>query len=135
VKIVLDANVLVSGIFFSGPPYEILKAWRDGKIQLVISTEILKEYQRVADELAQQFPGVDVSEIMDLLMVEAEIAHASPLPEPVCSDPDDDKFLACAVASAAKYLITGDKQLLKVSRYGNVEIVSPRRFVDTHLRS
>jgi putative PIN family toxin of toxin-antitoxin system len=127
VKIVLDTNVLVSGIFFSGPPYEILKAWRDGKIQLVISTVILKEYQRVADELAQQFPGVDVSEIMDLLMV--------PLPKPVCSDPEDDKFLACAVASAAKYVITGDKQLLKVSRYGNVCIVNPRRFVDTHLRS
>jgi putative PIN family toxin of toxin-antitoxin system len=135
VKIVLDTNVLVSGIFFSGPPYEILKAWRGGKIHLVISTEILKEYQRLADELAQQFPGVDVSGIMDLLMVEAEIAHALPLPKPVCSDPEDDKFLACAVASAAKYLITGDKQLLRVSRYGNVEIVNPRRFVDTHLRS
>ena len=52
-KIVLDTNVLVSGIFFSGPPYEILKAWRDGRIGLVISTEILTEYQRVADELAQ----------------------------------------------------------------------------------
>jgi putative PIN family toxin of toxin-antitoxin system len=135
VKIVLDTNVLVSGIFFSGPPYEILKAWRDGKIQLVISTEILKEYQRVADEMAQHFPGVDVSEIINLLMVEAEIAHVPPLPKPVCSDPEDDKFLACAVASAAKYVITGDKQLLMVSSHRNVEIVNPRWFVDTHLRN
>jgi putative PIN family toxin of toxin-antitoxin system len=69
VKIVLDTNVLVSGMFFSGPPYEILKAWRDGKIRLVFSTEILKEYQRVAEELAKQFPGVDISEIMELLML------------------------------------------------------------------
>lgn len=134
-KIVLDTNVLVSGIFFSGPPYDILKAWRDGKIRLVFSTEILKEYQRVTDELAQQFPEVDVSEILELLMVEAEIAHAPPLPKPVCSDPEDDKFLACAVVSSAKYVITGDKKLLEVSSHGNVEIVSPRWFVDTHLGS
>jgi predicted nucleic acid-binding protein len=52
----------------------------------------------------------------------------------VCSDPEDDKFLECAVASSAKYVVTADKQLLKVSSHGNVEIVSPRRFIDTHLR-
>lgn len=134
-KVVLDTNVLVSGIFYSGPPFEILKAWRDGKLQLAMSAEILKEYQRVMDELARQFPGVDASEFIDLLMVEAEIALAPPLPKPVCSDPDDDKFLACAVASAAKYVVTGDKKLLMVSKYRNVEIVKPRWFVDAHLRS
>jgi putative PIN family toxin of toxin-antitoxin system len=43
-KVVLDTNVFISGIFFSGPPYQILKAWRDGKIQLVLSESILEEY-------------------------------------------------------------------------------------------
>lgn len=134
-KIVLDTNVLVSGIFFAGAPYEILKAWYDRKIDLVISLEILDEYQRVAEELAQEFSGVDVARILDLLTVGAEIVHAPPLPEPVCSDPEDDKFLACAVAGSAKYVVTGDKQLLKVSRHGNVEIVSPRWFIESHLGS
>jgi len=59
--------------------------------------------------------------------------EALPLPEPVCSDPDDDKVLACAIAGSARYVVTGDKQLLKVSRYGNVEIVNPRRFLEAHL--
>jgi len=36
-RIVLDTNVFVSGIFFSGPPYQILKAWRDGRVQLLVS--------------------------------------------------------------------------------------------------
>ena len=40
-KVVLDTNVFVSGVFFNGPPYEILKAWQDGKIQLELSLEIL----------------------------------------------------------------------------------------------
>jgi len=135
VKIVLDTNVLVSGIFFAGAPYEILKAWYDRKVDLVISLEILDEYQRVAEELAQEFSGVDVARILDLLTVGAEIVHAPPLPEPVCSDPEDDKFLACAVAGSDKYVCTGDKQLLKVSRHGNVEIVNPRWFVEAHLGS
>ena len=70
-KIVLDTNVLVSGIFFAGAPYEILKAWYDHKVDLVISLEILDEYQRVAEKLAQEFSGVDVARILDLLTVGA----------------------------------------------------------------
>jgi putative PIN family toxin of toxin-antitoxin system len=45
VRVVLDTNVFISGIFFAGPPYRILEAWRDGTIQLVVSQEILEEYQ------------------------------------------------------------------------------------------
>jgi putative PIN family toxin of toxin-antitoxin system len=45
VKVVLDTNVFVSGVFFKGPPHWILLAWRDGKLQLVISPEILDEYR------------------------------------------------------------------------------------------
>lgn len=101
-------------MFFAGPPHEILKEWRDGKVRLVISTDILKEYHRVADELAQHFPGADASKILDLVMVEAEMANTPPLPKPVCTDPEDDKFFACAVASSAEYVVTGDKQLLRV---------------------
>jgi putative PIN family toxin of toxin-antitoxin system len=134
-KIVLDTNVLVSGIFFAGPPFEILRAWHDGRINLVISVEILDEYRRVVAELAQEFSGVDVSRILDLLTVGAEVVDAPPLPRSVCSDPADDKFLACAVAGSAKYVVTGDKQLLKVLRYGKLEIVNPRSFVESYLHS
>jgi predicted nucleic acid-binding protein len=55
VRVILDTNVFVSGVFFSGPPYRILEAWRGGKLQLVASQEILEEYQRVGETLAEQF--------------------------------------------------------------------------------
>lgn len=55
-RVILDTNVFVSGIFFSGPPYEILHAWRQGRVTLVVSVEILSEYERVGQELAKQFP-------------------------------------------------------------------------------
>jgi predicted nucleic acid-binding protein len=46
-RIVLDTNVFISGTFFTGPPYQILKAWRDGRVQLLVSPSILDEYQRI----------------------------------------------------------------------------------------
>ena len=97
-KVVLDTNVLISGIFFSGPPHQILNAWRDGKVQLAVSQEILSEYWRVGEALAEEFPAIDLRPILDLVTIEAELYVAKDLPEPLCSDPDDDKFLACAIS-------------------------------------
>jgi predicted nucleic acid-binding protein len=50
---VLDTNVLISSIFFGGPPFQILKAWRDGRVQLALSPEILEEYYRVSSLLEE----------------------------------------------------------------------------------
>lgn len=132
-KIILDTNVFISGVFFTGPPYRILRAWRDGKVQLVISQEILEEYQRVGKTLARQFPGIDVGPILELLAIKAELVKAPGLLEPVCNDPDDDKFLACALASKARLIVSGDKHLLRVSGYRRIVIVRPRKFIDEYL--
>ena len=133
-KVIIDTNVFISGVFFSGPPYEILEAWRDGKVQFVVSSEILEEYHRVGGILGEEFPGVDVSRFLELLTVKSEVAAAPDLPEPVCVDPDDDKFLACALASKVKYIISGDKHLLQVTGYRGVEVIRPSKFVDNYLR-
>ena len=132
-RIILDTNVFVSGVFFDGPPCRILKAWRDGEVHVVVSGDILEEYQRVGRSLASQFPRVELSPILELLAVEAELTTARGLPEQVCDDPDDDKFLACALSSKVRLIISGDRHLLKVSGYRGVEIVRPRRFVDEYL--
>ena len=132
-KIILDTNVFISGVFFSGPPYKILKAWRDGKVQLVISQEILEEYNRVGKTLAEQFPSVDLNPILDLLTIKAQLTMAPSLPDPVCDDPDDDKFLACAIAGKSKLIVSGDKHLLRVSGYRGIKVVRPRKFIDEYL--
>ena len=132
-KVILDTNVLVSGIFFAGPPYEILKALRTSKATLVISPEILEEYDRVTQVLAKKYPDIDITPILQLLIAHAELKRAPALPEPVCEDSDDDKFIACALASKAKCIITGDKKLLAVPRYSNIRVVSPRVFVNEYL--
>ena len=55
------------------------------------------------------------------------------LSEPVCDDPDDDKFIACAISGRAKYIVSGDKHLLKESGYEGLKIVTPRQFLDRYL--
>lgn len=133
-RIILDTNVLISGIFFSGPPFEILKAWRDDKVQLVLSPEILDEYYRISNLLREQFPGIDVEPILNMIAINSEIIQDSALDAQVCDDPNDDKFLACALAGNTKVIVSGDKHLLRLSGYQEIAIVRPAKFVDEYLR-
>lgn len=132
-RIILDTNVFVSGVFFSGPPYQILKAWRDDKVQLVISPEIFDEYRRVAQELGERFPDIDLRSILELVTIRAEMSPAPGLTKRVSDDPDDDKFLACAIASKSKIIVSGDKHLLNVSGFSGISVQRPREFVDRYL--
>ena len=132
-KVVLDTNVMISGIFFSGPPHLILKAWREGKIDLVLSREIFEEYCQTATILAEGFPPVDLQAMLVFIEKDAQFCEASALSNPVCTDPDDDKFLACALASSVKVIVSGDKHLLKVSGFQGIQVLRPRAFVETHL--
>ena len=132
-KLVVDTNVFISGIFFTGPPHEILNAWRRGKVELVASPEILEEYRETGEELASEFPGTDLAPWLELLAVKATVVEASPLEEQVCSDPDDDKFLACALAGRTKLIASGDKALLRTSGYEGISVLTPRNFVDKYL--
>ncbi len=132
--VIVDTNVFVSGIFFSGPPHTILDAWRQGKLTLVVSPAILDEYRRVAHELADQFPGVDPGPPLEFLAIHARLVNAPELPQQVCTDADDDMFLACAVASGAKVIASGDKALLKTFGYSGIEVLKPRDFVTRYLQ-
>jgi len=132
-KVVLDTNVLVSGIFFSGPPAEILRAWSQSKFKLVLSPEILDEYTRVSAELADKFPDIDFRGILDLVVVRSVVCSPAALPQLICEDPHDDKFFAAAIDTRTKIIISGDKHLLKVSGYGGVSVLTPRQFVVRYL--
>ena len=70
-----------------------------------------------------------------LLARNAELVEAATLPLPVSNDPDDDKFLACALASRTEVIISGDDDLLSVSGYRNLRILTPREFVDRYIDS
>jgi len=131
-RIILDTNVFISGIFFSGPPSQILKAWENQRFQIVLSQQILDEYQRVAEELSYKFPTVDILPIIELVTIHAQFVDTQGVEINVCEDPDDDKFIECAVAGKCGTIISGDKHLLKLSEYQDVTILNPRNFVEKY---
>jgi len=129
VKVVLDTNVLISGIYFGGILGKILEDWGARRFQLLVSTEILQEYLNVAERLADRYTGVGYESILGLIIQNAELVQPSDLPEPVSTDPDDDKFLACALAGDSTTIVSGDSDLINVSGYCGIEVLTPKAFV------
>jgi len=129
-RIVLNTNVLISGIFFSGPPSQILRAWANQSLQIVLSQQILAEYQRVSEELSSKFQKIDIFPIIELVTIHGQFIDTQGFDISVYEDLDDDKFLECAVAGKCKIIISGDKHLLKLSGYEGITVWSPRNFVD-----
>ena len=132
-KVVVDTNVLISGLFFGGVPGRILDAWRQGRLELVVSPTILEEYREVAARLAADHPGVSVGRFLRLVADHATLVEAPPLPRPVSADPDDDKFLACGVAAECEVVVSGDRHLTNVEQHRGVRVMTPREFADEAL--
>lgn len=133
-RIVLDTNVFISGIFFGGPPSQILQAWKEKKLQIVLSQEIVEEYQRVSESLAGRFPTIDISSIIDLVTINGQLVETTGFEISVCVDPDDNKFIECALAGKTKIVVSGDKHLLNLSGFRTIVVHKPREFVNLYLK-
>lgn len=128
-KVVIDTNVFISGIFWSGPPADILKAWYRKAFILCFTPSIRDEYSRVAYGLAKKYSDIDVAPYLELIPTYSEMVADRKLPEPVSRDPDDDKFIACALSANAKVIISGDQDLLSIGSYKGINIVTPKIFL------
>ena len=129
-KVVIDTNIFVSS-FFGGIPREIINFWKEGKITLCLSQVIIEEYLEVLNRIGLK----DEDEIRNLTRLFAEGYNSiftvkTPTLNIVQDDPDDNKFLECAVALDSKIIISGDKHLKEIKKYIDVVIMSPREFVD-----
>ena len=116
-RVVVDTNVLISGVFFGGIPGRILSAWAVGHFDLVLSPPILDEDLRVGRELARRHPdlGARLTPLLALVTTHATLVDAPPLAQPVSADPADEMFLAAARAAGAGLIVSGDRHLLAVS--------------------
>lgn len=134
IKLVLDTNVFVSGIFWSGPPAKILNAWHEKKIKIICFLEILDEYSRVSDILSRKYPGVDIAPFINLMIKDAELFTPLKLKSPISRDSDDDKFIAVALAAKCQLIISGDNDLLSIAECENLKIINPNEFIKKYLK-
>lgn len=133
-RLVVDTNVLVSAVFWPGPPRRVLDCIRRGLASAVVSVETLSEVFEViarpkfSARISATGARPEVVEAEFTALLEP-VAVTRPPSRP-CTDPNDDKFLALAEAADADFLITGDAALLEMESIGRTRIVTVAQFLD-----
>jgi putative PIN family toxin of toxin-antitoxin system len=135
-RLVLDTNVLVSGLLFpGGPPSRLVHAWRSGAFDLVISDFVIDELTRIWTHLAPRLKAspTDLADFIDTVVVRAELLRIDAVMLAQASaaglrDPNDLPVLPLLIGSGADYLVTGDKDLLVLA--STYPILTPAAFVD-----
>ena len=133
-KIVIDTNVVASAIFFGGRPRQLLEELFLKNIEAFASPEILMEYKETFEELRSRYPDKPVH--IPLTQIAASCKVVTPTQNfRVCRDPDDDKFINCAVEGKCVYIVSGDKDLLSLEHFHDVEIVTVAEFFSRYMPS
>ena len=130
-RVVVDTNIFVSS-FFGGNLRKIVDLWKSGQITLCLSRPIIEEYVEVLRRLGL----ANERELDELLYLFAQGFHVvftakTPQLHLIEEDPDDDKFIECAVALKADFVISGDKSLVSLQNYMGIKIVTAKEFLDS----
>jgi putative PIN family toxin of toxin-antitoxin system len=129
-RVVQDTNVLVSALLFKGRVSRFVALWQQGNMTPLLSKETFGELKKV---LTYPKFALDQEEIGGILEDEVlpffEIVDPVERIEGVCTDPDDDPFIACAVSGGAEFVVTGDAQRVGLRQYKTVRFVTPSEFL------
>jgi len=127
IRVVLDSNIIISSIFWSGSPYEVFKRGILGNYKIVISSEILNE---VVDKLRYKFkfPEENILNLVDILLTHSEMIQTKSKLD-IVRDKEDNKIVECAFDGNADYIVTGDSDLLVLEKFENIKIIKANEFL------
>lgn len=136
VRAVIDTNLFVSGLFAQkGYTYQLQELWFTRAFQLAVSDRILVEIKATL-----QKPYLykklfiyenEEDEIINLIRERAFVVTRDRYKtDRLKTDPDDNKFLACALEAEADYIVSGDNHLLELKHYQGIQIVTAKIFVN-----
>lgn len=129
-RVTADTNVLVSALIYRrGKPFQLLRMALEGEISLAISQSIIEE---TLDVLSRKF-GIRPEELpayREVLVEAARTVQPAVLLDVVKDDPDDNRILECAVSAGSDYIVTGDKDLLRLKRYDSIRILSISAYLE-----
>ena len=126
-KIVIDTNLMISAMFFGGKPRKLIDLLIKGQVDAYANESIILEYTESAEDFSNKYHKpvlIPLSKIVSKLYQADSVTEIH-----ICRDPDDDKFIGCAIDSKSRYIISGDKDLLAVDHYEDVEIVTVAEFL------
>ena len=127
-KVVLDTNVFISGIFWPGDFNKVINFWKDGKFKLITSLEMISELIKVLKDFKIQLPEDMIKEWIDLIVKNSIIVEAEEKFK-VVEDIKDNIFIEAAFAGKADYIVSQDNHLLKLSEFRGIKIVAPEEFL------
>ncbi|MFA5993230.1 MAG: putative toxin-antitoxin system toxin component, PIN family [Candidatus Pacearchaeota archaeon] len=133
-RVVLDTNVLVSGTFWTGVSFKILKMIDSGKFSLILSPEIINEYYETInfDEIIEKvnMKNLIANEIVQKVISNSMIVKSLQKLDIVKEDSDDNIILECAVEGNAEYILSYDRHLLNLKEFNNIKILAPEEFLN-----
>jgi hypothetical protein len=131
IRVVLDTNVIISALLKEGSaPALVLSLVLEGHIQLCVTEEIFAEYKGVLSR--EKFQSLDQANVRKaLLSIKRKSSWVSPSTRinVIKIDPEDNKFLECALEAKAHYLITGNRKHFPMAHYDKTRIMSPSDFL------
>ncbi|HLC56157.1 MAG TPA: putative toxin-antitoxin system toxin component, PIN family [Candidatus Nanoarchaeia archaeon] len=129
-KVVIDTNVFISGIFWEGNfCSKIIDALKDKKIQSICSLEIIEEIVKTLSTFRIQMDKQLINNWRDIIIENSIMVRPSKKVNMVKDDPDDNKFIEAAIEGKAGYIISQDKHLLKIKEYEGIIIINPKDFI------
>ena len=128
-RIVVDTNIIISGIFFGGRPRDLLQKCFSGTLQMVCTEEIFIEYSETIERFTKKSGRNIGKETIPLLVENLEFIE-NRYSESYSRDPDDDKFINCARSGGIQYIVSGDKDLLVLEEIEKIRIVEVAAFLD-----
>ncbi|MDD5650889.1 MAG: putative toxin-antitoxin system toxin component, PIN family [Candidatus Nanoarchaeia archaeon] len=128
-RVVLDTNIFISGIFWGGIPNKIILEWKNKSFILISSLETINELIRVLKDFKIRLDDEIIDTWIDLITTNSEIVLIEDKLDIVKNDKSDNKFLETAEIGQADYLITQDDHLLNIKEYKNIKILTPLEFL------
>jgi len=133
-KVVLDTNIWISIFFNKTLSREFGDLFRSGKIEIFVSKEILKEIARILEypkiKSILEMSGITSREILNEILRLSKVTNPKKKLEIVKENPEDNVFLECALESGADYVVSGDKRLLNLKKFGEIKIISSRELIE-----
>lgn len=134
-KITVDTNVLISSSFWLGNSDKIIEMAESGKIELILSQDIIEEFVRVLgyDEIKDKVreKELEMRRSVEKLISISTIVFPSNTIDIIKDDLKDNIILECAVEGMADYIISYDKHLLKLREFNGIKIVTPEEFLNS----
>jgi putative PIN family toxin of toxin-antitoxin system len=129
-RVVLDTNVLISGLLFKGKLSRMVELWQKGKIVPLISKETFEELRIVLEYPKFSLSHVEIKSLIEHeILPYFEVVHVNKRVKGACRDPGDDKFISCALSANADAIVTGDKDLFDMKKYRSVRIIHASDFI------